>query len=505
MKILQGPGPHRSKNLDLSRCRIKSNRLYYDNLIFVPNIHDLKLLLIKNCHDHPSGGHHGRNKVFAEISRDYWWPNMLDYITQYTNNCHICKRIKPSRLKYQGLLKQLPVPERRWRDLSVDFIGPLPKSEGYDCIMVVCCRLTKARHFIACSTNIDAAGTADLFYKHIWKHHGFPESVVSDRGPQFVAKFWHEVCERTNTKILLSTAWHPETDGQTERFNAILECYLRAYCNYQQDDWVQWLPSAEYNANNSESETTKCTPFFANSAQHPRSAITPPQNLNPPSTSDYLRTQQNLATNFMTQMNELNNYLRENMKVSQAFYEKYANNHRSIPPSYQVGQKVFVNSKNIKTKRPSKKLDWKSLGPFMITKVIGSHSYQLQLPENLKSIHPVFHTSLLRPDPNNPLPGQTNEPNPPIEVDDWGEDLYEVDAIVGSRRLRNRGFEYKVKYTGLFETSWQPLSDLVSGHISELLDDYHHKYPRRVRPTSEELENAIIEARSNTPSNQDQA
>lgn len=157
-------------------------------------------------------------------------------------------------------------------------------------------------------------------------------------------------------------------------------------------------------------------------------------------------------------MNELNNFLRENMKASQAFYEKYANNRRSIPPSYQVGQKVFVNSKNIKTNRPSKKLDWKNLGPFMITKVIGCQSYQLQLPENLKSIHPVFHTNLLRPDQNNPLPGQTKEPNPPVEVDNWRENLYEVDALVGSRHLRNRGFEYKAKYTGLFETSWKPLS-----------------------------------------------
>ena len=244
---------------------------------------------------------------------------MLDTISQYTNNCHICKRITPSRLKYQGLLKPLPVPQRRWRDVSVDFIGPLPKSEGYDCIMVVSCRLSKARHFIPCPTNIDAVGTTNMFYKHIWKHHGFPESVVSDRGPQFVAEFWREVCDRTGTKILLSTAWHPETDGQTERFNAVLECYLRAYCNYQQDDWVSWLPSAEYNANNTESETTKVTPLFANTAQHPRSAITPSRDLQILTTSEYLKIQNYIANGFVTQMSGLNDFLRENMKVSQAF------------------------------------------------------------------------------------------------------------------------------------------------------------------------------------------
>lgn len=150
IRILKGPGPYRSKHLDMSRCSLKDDRIYCDNLIYIPNNFDLKILLIKYCHDHPSGGHHGRNKVFAEITRDYWWPNMLSFISQYTKNCHICKRITPSRLKHQGLLKQLPVPERRWRDVSVDFVGPLPKFDGYDCIMVVCCHLTKARHFTPC-------------------------------------------------------------------------------------------------------------------------------------------------------------------------------------------------------------------------------------------------------------------------------------------------------------------------------------------------------------------
>ena len=245
------------------------------------------------------------------------------------------------------------------------------------------------------------------------------------------------------------------------------------------------------------------TPFFANLAQHPRSAITPPRNPEPPTASEYLRVQKNLADKFVTQIDKLNDFLRENMKVSQAFYEKYANCHRSIPPSYQVGQNVFVNAKNFKTKRPSKKLDWKNLGPFPICKVVGSHSYQLTLPENLKSVHPVFHTSLLRPDPNNPIPGQTNEPNPPVEIDDYGEDLYEVDAIVGSRRLRHRGFEYCVKYTGQFETSWQPLSDLVSGNNSEVLHAYHQNYPKRARPTSKEISKAIQDLNSNQANNSD--
>ncbi|KAI0992102.1 hypothetical protein K3495_g16084, partial [Podosphaera aphanis] len=281
----------------------------------------------------------------------------------------------------------------------------------------------------------------------------------------------------------------------------MLECYLRAYCNYQQDDWVSWLPSAEFNANNTESVTTRITPFFANSAQHPRSAISPSRVLKEMVVSDYSKIQQNLAGAFVNQMKDLNDFLRENMKTSQAYYEDYANRHRAIPPSYQVGDKVFLNAKNIKTGRPSKKLDWKNLGPFRIAEVISSHSYRLHLPEDLRSVHPVFHTSLLRPDPDNPLPGQTNDPNPPIEIDGYGEDLYEVDAIIGSRRNKLRGFEYRVKYTGDMETSWQPLSDLVSGNLSESLTNYHQKYPRRPKPSRREMveARAVAKASSKLP------
>lgn len=232
------------------------------------------------------------------------------------------------------------------------------------------------------------------------------------------------------------------------------------------------------------------TPFFANSAQQPRSAITPPRPQNTTYSSEYLQTQEERADKFVNKMNDLNSFLRENMKASQAFYEKHANQHRSPAPSYQVGDKVFLNAKNIKTKRPSKKLDCKNLGPFVVIKVVGSHSCQLQLPENLKSVYPIFHTSLLRPDPDNPIPGQTNEPNPPIEIDKFGEKLCEVDAVVSSRRRKCYGFEYQVKYTDIFETSWQPLSDIASGNLSGLLTDYHKKNPRRAKPTKKKIADA---------------
>ncbi|KAI0995116.1 hypothetical protein K3495_g13066 [Podosphaera aphanis] len=196
-------------------------------------------------------------------------------------------------------------------------------------------------------------------------------------------------------------------------------------------------------------------------------------------------------------MKDLNNFLQENIKTAQAFYEKHSNRYRSPPTAYKVGDRVFVNARNIKTKRLSKKLDWKYLSPFLITEIVSSHAYRLKLPEDLKPIHPVFHTSLLRPDPNNPFPGQTNEANPPIEVDSMGEDFYELDVILGSRRT-DRGFEYLVKYTGDVDTSWQPISNIVSWESSELVSDFHRKHPRWVKPDAKELRHARAVSRKST-------
>ncbi|KAI1004451.1 hypothetical protein K3495_g3759 [Podosphaera aphanis] len=296
MRTLLGAGPHRSKAIDLSRCHVKENGLYYDDLIFIPNNLELELLLIRYCHDHPNCGHHGRNKVFEMISRDYWWPGMLKTITQYTNNCHTCKRINPSRLKYQSLLKQLPVPERRWRDLSVDSIGPLPVSDGLDCIMVVCCRLSKARHFIPCKKSIDAAGTANLFYKYIWKHYGFRQGYAIF-GKVMASNL------RTNGCPGLALDGVAPRDGWA---NGAPKCDARM------------LPQSllQLSARQLESVTAKVTPFFANSAQHPRSAISPSRDLKEFGGSDYAKIQQNLTGAFVNQMKGLNDFLSKNVKTS---------------------------------------------------------------------------------------------------------------------------------------------------------------------------------------------
>ena len=157
----------------------------------------------------------------------------------------------------------------------MDFVTGLPWSNGNDAIWVVVDRLTKMRHLVPCRTTIDAPSLADLFLDNIWKPHGLPLTIISDRGPQFAAEFWGTVCCRLKIDRRLSTAFHPETDAQTERVNGIMEQYLRSYVNYQQDDWCQWLPMSEFIGNNHASETTGTSPFFANYGYDPQSQLPP--------------------------------------------------------------------------------------------------------------------------------------------------------------------------------------------------------------------------------------
>jgi len=151
----------------------------------------------------------------------------------------------------------------------MDFIMTLPTSNGKDALSVIIYRLTKMGHFVACQCTMDPKDLADHFLQQIIRPHRLPSSIVSDRGPQFTTDFWKQVAKALGISWNLSTAFHPETDGQTERANATLEQYLRAYCNYQQDDWEKLLPIAEFCYNNTQTGTTKITPFFANYGYHP--------------------------------------------------------------------------------------------------------------------------------------------------------------------------------------------------------------------------------------------
>src|ERR1700675_851319 len=241
----------------------------------VKNDRDPRRRIVKQHHDSRIAGHPGRWKTLELVSRSYWWPQMSRYIGLYTKTCDLCLRTKVQRHKPFGELHPSATPTNRWDTISVDFIVELPDSHGYDAVMNVVDSLGKRAHFIPTTSDITAEGAATLFLREVWKHHGLPTSVISDRGPQFIAKFTRELYHLLGIKLSTSMAYHPQSDGQTERVNQEMELYLRIFVNERQDNWDELLPLAEFMHNNSVHSSTQQTPFMTDTGRHPRMGFEP--------------------------------------------------------------------------------------------------------------------------------------------------------------------------------------------------------------------------------------
>ena len=262
--------------VNLAKCSIRDDVLYHKNRLWVPL--DLYADVIREAHDQPACGHPGVARTYELLKREYYWRGIKADIARYVRNCYICHRAKASRHKLNGLLKPLPISQKRWQDIVMDFITGLPTSEGHNAILAFIDRCIKERHYISCTAGEEgtsAENTAYMLLKEVFRLHGLPASIISDRGPQFIATMWSSFCKRLGIQAKLSTAFHPETDGQTERANQDVERHLRTYCNYMQDDWAKWLSIAEFADNNAISASTGLTSFFANKGFHPRMSFSP--------------------------------------------------------------------------------------------------------------------------------------------------------------------------------------------------------------------------------------
>ena len=468
VKALRTHAP-RHPTVDLAACSLDSdNLLLVNGLVYVPSDPDLRLDLIKSRHGHPAAGHPGRAATFELLTRDFWWPGMRSDLARFIRNCDTCQRSKPARHSPYGFLKPLSVPQSRWESISLDFVTGLPSSLDFDSVLVVVDRLSKMAHFVPCTSSLDALSFATLFRDNIFKLHGLPKDITSDRDSLFTSDFIKALAQALHVSQHLSTAFHPQTDGQTERVNAILEQYLRAYCNYQQDNWADLLAFAEFAYNNTVSATTRVTPFFANYGYHPRFEVS---SIDPPASDP-------LLVDYAATLKDLEAFLRAEMTWAQASMADQANKHLSAPPVFKEGDLVWLLRKNIRTQRPSSKLDSKKLGPFPVSKKISSHAYRLALPPSMR-IHPVFHVSLLEPHATDPLPGQSNPPPPPVIV--GGNEEWWVEEILD---VRARGpLRYLVKWVDDPQPTWESYRNVKD---LSALDEFYAKYPDKRRPPIEE-------------------
>ena len=448
--------------------------LRFAHRTYVPDFNDARVKILRARHDSRLAGHPGVNKTLELISRDYIWVGLRRDVELYVAGCDVCQRSKPSHQRSHPQLHPLEVAKVPWRHISMDFIEPLPTANGFNSILVIVDRLTKWSVFVPTYTTLSARGLASLFISHIVSQHGLPDNIVSDRGTKFVSKFWRCLMSQLETALSFSTAYHPQTDGQTERVNQTVEQYLRVFTSFEQDDWDSLLPMAAFHYNNTVHSAIKVSPFFANFGYHPRWV-------------DELRSSDSTvpdAVQVASSLVDLHAQCSANIALANERYAEAYNRTHSPGPTFDVGDLVLLSMENMKTLRPSKKLDYRNSGPFKILAKISDHAYQLEIPPEWHRFD-IFPVSLLRPYTPSPFPTQSSEPSPlpPALDNDDSIPVYRISHFLNSRNNPENGkLEYLVEWDGLQGTSeqvsWQPPSQLASDpRFAEAVEEFHSSRP----------------------------
>ena len=428
--------------------------------IVLPKYIHLRQAAIQEFHEPPYCGHLGFHKTLQNLKRTYWWYGMSQNVKNFVNSCHSCQRNKPYQQKVAGLLKPWPIPARPWSSISMDLIVELPKTyNGHDAIVTVVDRLTKMTHFFPCSTNVKAIQLANMFLNNIFRLHGIPEDIVSDRDPRFVSGFWKELCRLLGTKQSLSTAYHPQSDGQTERTNRVLEEMLRHYVALpHQNDWHEYLPTCEFAINNAVHESTGFTPFYLTYGYHP---LTPASII----TSSSVPAAQELHKQLCNDLNEAKKHLH----AAQQRQKSYADSKRRFI-EYQIGDMVLLSTQDIGLYcSGSPKLLPRFIGPFQILRRIGDLAYKLALPSNMR-IHDVFHVSRLRQFSDD---GRVQPPPLPVIIN--GELEYEIEKIYAHRDVKvGKSFrrDYLVRWKGYGVEHDEYIPEANLGNARDRISEY---------------------------------
>ncbi|KAM0911004.1 hypothetical protein ACQ4PT_013787 [Festuca glaucescens] len=363
--------------------------IWFEKRICVPQDPELRKLIFQEAHDSPYSIHPGNTKMYMDVKERFWWSNLKRDIAEYIALCDVCSRVKAEHQKPAGLLQPLPVPEWKWENIGMDFITGLPKTRsGYDSIWVVVDRLTKVAHFIPVKTTYTSAKLAKLYMSRIICLHGVPKSIVSDRGTQFTSHFWRQIHESLGTRLEFSTAFHPQTDGQTERVNQILEDMLRACALDYGSSWDENLPYAEFSYNNSHQASIGMAPF---EALYGRKCTTP-------LLWSGVGERSLFGPDLIKDAEEKVRLIRDRLKIAQSRQKSYADSKRR-EVTYEIGDRAYLRVsplRGVKRFGVKGKLAPRFVGPFRILARKGEVAYELELPESLAAVHSVFHVSQLK-------------------------------------------------------------------------------------------------------------
>lgn len=441
----------------------------------------LRVQALYEVHDAHTAGHLGRDKTLKLLRRLYYWPGMSTTVEHYVRTCPSCQKCKASNAKPLGLLKPLTIPHGKWEQVSMDLITQLPVCQGSGCdaIATFVDRLTKMIHVAPIKTSITAEELADVFLCTVFKHHGMPTAIISDRDTRFTSKFWRALFAYTGTRLAMTTPYHPQSDGQTERANRTIEDMLRAYISPHHDDWDKHLVAVEFAYNNSVHDGTGYTPFYLNYGQHPNTPLSFHSADNKPEDKN--------AEAFVQRMQKALADARDKLQTAQAHQCECANRKRN-EHHFQVGDKVLLSHKFTEHLAHAKstsgavpKFGNRGLGPFLVQAVVSDNAYRLALPPAW-GIHPVVNVSYLTPwrDGSHEFPDREPAPPDPDIDPDTGEEHFLVEAF-RNHRYHYDHLQYFVKYAGHPESANEWLfvadlrTDLDTATLTRLVSDYRQR------------------------------
>ena len=444
--------------------------------ICVPRDPELLERLMWEHHDSPTKGHMGHEKTLYDLRLRYYWKGMDKSIRQYINTCEKCQRIKVRQSKEPGLLHPLPIPSQRGQSISMDFLTGLPVTEkAHDSIWVIVDRLTKRLCLIASKKTDDAQTCAQRFYDGYIRWNGLPSDIISDRDKVFTSAFWTCLLSMYGTTGRPSSAFRPQTDGQSETYNKVILDYLKAYVG-SKNDWDLHLTSLEIAANDRKHSSTNMTPFEADRGFPMRSPID-------------LAINQNIGRNvphareFVLKCRTDLIKMQEQIAISQHRMQHYYNVNRPTQ-SFKIGAPVLLSTANLKLthaaagKDAKRKLSPRWIGPFTVIGVTTPDTYKLELPAGLR-LHNEFHTSMLKAYQKDSSITRLNPPGAAL-INAEGEEVLLVDKVLSIRRNRQtKSIEVLVRWLGYTakHDSWEPVTNMDSakGLIWKLVDS-HPKY-----------------------------